>query len=613
MKRVYLALGVFLVSLILLGLLFVNISQTAGVAGVLPRLRGGEADYQYVRKKVLFMMGDPAPALYEFIGKPSTGRTARYNALRLLEELAGHQALHDGGGYIAPLLQDTSSTMRNQALRTLEAMESMSGIQPVIDLYWSATDTAVMQQCYRTLKACTTPLNRTLNQAMREHDSTRIDSCIAVIESYPVDKGRMLSNLARYFHAQGDYQRSAEMYRRMGVPSCWWAVGEFSFDDATLSGIDVPRSPETRPFTPHDTFVVADGFMSRWFPLQRNNDWGNLNLRPLFSRQDRTVAYFFTYVHVPTDRDAHLFAHTDDAGKLWLNDSLVTRTFGFKQFVTNEDVFPVTLHAGVNTLMAKVANGRWGWSLFVRVADSTGEAMDDVSFSLSPSPAHFLIDTIVARAANDNPGWRAILDSVNVEDRHAIDRLVNVIVDRGEPAARRQAALGVLIETNSRRQVPAGESELIRLGLDLARSGKGSSLLNAVAHALADMRTTRALDLGLALRAIPDRGSRLQANRLLSVYARTRIHELGDLGDQENLPRNARAVSEIVSLEAPSPWVQHRLASFRLGTGDTAAAQRFVAPYRMPRRWVVRPTSCASADMESSSCASPPGGPIDSC
>jgi hypothetical protein len=612
MKRVYAAMGAFLVLLMALGLFFVKSSQTAGVAGVLPRLRGGEADYQYVRSKVLFMMGDPAPAMYDFVTNPATNRNAQFNALRLLQELAGHQSLVDGGVHVAPLVADTSPAMRGQVLKTLHAMKSLAGIDPVVRLYHTTIDTAERQLAYDALKAATDPLNTALDRAMRESDSVALDSCIALVDAHPVGKGRLLSKLARHFHRQADYQRSAEFYRRMGVPDCWWAVGEFEFESAAAVKTETVFSPETRPFNPHDTFVVSEGFVSRWFPLQRNNDWGNLDLRPLFSRQDHTAAYFFTYLHVPSARDAYLFVHTDDGGPFWLNDSVVVMAPGYKEYVTNEDVARVRLRAGVNRLMAKVVNAGWGWTMFVRVADSTGEAMEDVSFSLSPDPRQYAMDTIVARAAEGDPAWRTRLDSVSVENNDAVKRVLDVIVDRGASAQRKRAALDVLIEMNARRRVPAGERELVALGMEMAKSGKGSPLLSAVAKALADMGTTRALDLGLAMRVISDPACRFEADRLISVHSRARIMGMGRLDDPAKLARNARAVDEITSLEPSSPWIRHRLAWFRFATGDSALGEQICRAYRMPRRWALRKTGCDAAQVASATCVSGESAAVDS-
>jgi hypothetical protein len=148
-----------------------------------------------------------------------------------------------------------------------------------------------------------------------------------------------------------------------------------------MAGFYNQYSPENRAFNPQDTFMLDDGSIARWIPIDtlKTETWGVwVDLLALLLKKTYATAYIVTYLHSPSDQDALLLFGTDDGVKLWVNDSLVFGNKIFRACQTDDDAVRIHLHKGANRIMAKILQDVGGWGFLFRVADMNGDPMPEV-------------------------------------------------------------------------------------------------------------------------------------------------------------------------------------------------------------------------------------------
>lgn len=91
-------------------------------------------------------------------------------------------------------------------------------------------------------------------------------------------------------------------------------------------------------------------------------------------RPTPAVVYAACEVHSPRVQDAVLLVGSADAGKIWLNGTLLQSTTARRGVSTYDDAIPVTLREGANFLMVKVPRWRMGWGLVARFEPSRAAA-----------------------------------------------------------------------------------------------------------------------------------------------------------------------------------------------------------------------------------------------
>ncbi|MBE3132638.1 MAG: hypothetical protein IMZ55_04135, partial [Acidobacteria bacterium] len=81
---------------------------------------------------------------------------------------------------------------------------------------------------------------------------------------------------------------------------------------------------------------------------------------------DNAVAYAFATVDSPRAREAVLAVGSDDGCRIWLNGQVVHNVLAARGVTPDEDLVPVSLKKGENTLLVKVENGSGGWGFCLR-------------------------------------------------------------------------------------------------------------------------------------------------------------------------------------------------------------------------------------------------------
>ncbi len=81
---------------------------------------------------------------------------------------------------------------------------------------------------------------------------------------------------------------------------------------------------------------------------------------------ENVFAYAFTTVNTEKAGPAYIGLGSDDGVRVWLNGKLVHNNFVRRGTVKDEDIIPVNLRKGTNTILVKVVQGDGGWGFVLR-------------------------------------------------------------------------------------------------------------------------------------------------------------------------------------------------------------------------------------------------------
>ena len=90
------------------------------------------------------------------------------------------------------------------------------------------------------------------------------------------------------------------------------------------------------------------------------------------------AAYALATVTSPDEREVQFRFGRDDQGKIWLNGKEVFANENSGWAILDNDIIPVTLKAGKNTILVKVCNGELSWGFFFRITDADGNPFEDL-------------------------------------------------------------------------------------------------------------------------------------------------------------------------------------------------------------------------------------------
>ena len=128
--------------------------------------------------------------------------------------------------------------------------------------------------------------------------------------------------------------------------------------------------PEEDP-DPTRSYPLPLGGSAGW-QRASGDSTGYVRLNPHFEPSDWVAAYAQAFLFSPNALEATLLLGADDAHKLWVNGALVSTRQGRNISVADDLEIPVSLQAGWNRVLLKVADLDGGWAFHLRAADPTG-------------------------------------------------------------------------------------------------------------------------------------------------------------------------------------------------------------------------------------------------
>jgi len=207
--------------------------------------------------------------------------------------------------------------------------------------------------------------------------------------------------------------------RERGFIVDWWVVGPFPNPDG---------SAFERAFPPEQTVDTGgplefEGRSLAWRAARVTDPLGRLDLLSLFEPNLNVAAYTYTEFSAGVSTNVLLKLGSDDGVVVWLNGEGVHGVNTGRSLQVDQDVVPVTLRAGRNTLLCKVLQGGAGWELCARMTDAQHRsltlaelaALEPPPIFAPPAPDSFAAARpvwLAGRAAEMNlqAGFRAAVD-----------------------------------------------------------------------------------------------------------------------------------------------------------------------------------------------------------
>jgi len=325
-------------------------------------------------------------------GKPDSARTWLRKLDKWLERVWSTALACEG--LELPKGVHPMDQVRLQILRR-EAWQTIDGSPPPDDPWWRLQHGRVYarlgepekaeQEFHAALAARPDDLEVSLALARILGQINLDDRALAqftrIIDRHPDDPRARIAR-ARFFAERGQQlQADADFTRAAGlapdtlnrfIEAGWWAVGPYP-EEITLVG-----APELDPNPARPVASLGDGVELRWRPAATGVG-GRVNLKEIF-QADHISVYALTYVESPEVRTALLSVSGHGRVRIWLNGQLVHQTTTTR-VRWGLDRIPVTLRAGRNTLLAKVAHADGPHDLYVRLGDNPidrGEALAEL-------------------------------------------------------------------------------------------------------------------------------------------------------------------------------------------------------------------------------------------
>ncbi len=208
-------------------------------------------------------------------------------------------------------------------------------------------------------------------------------------EGEAVDIARRIlrENALEVFHLQGKSRgvENLAVLQKPGPLRDWWNIHKTSEGFVRYwhiigpfpsgGGLDRPLPPETEiDFT--KSYVGVSGEV-KWTKVMTPSG-GYLNFRSEFSKQKQLagsdfigMAYAYSEVHSPDDRQVTITLGSNDGAKMWINGEVVYNKSLGRSAIADQDFLQVRLKKGVNQILIKVENLGANWGLYLRIVDPT--------------------------------------------------------------------------------------------------------------------------------------------------------------------------------------------------------------------------------------------------
>jgi len=156
------------------------------------------------------------------------------------------------------------------------------------------------------------------------------------------------------------------------------------------------------------TILPGEGEVNGGKTWKKHDSYENyIDLRDYFSGQsvDNVITYAFVYIVSSREQSGNLWVGSDDGIRIWLNGELVLDHPSSGSYSIAEDKVPITLKAGVNTLLVKVKNSYGYYGFSVNVCDDDGDTLPGIEYTVDKSVLS------VARAEHPSPGYFSLFQN----------------------------------------------------------------------------------------------------------------------------------------------------------------------------------------------------------
>ncbi len=148
----------------------------------------------------------------------------------------------------------------------------------------------------------------------------------------------------------------------------WMVIGPFPFDE----GLDGNHPPE-RELKMEEVYTGMNSTIG-WQKTETGPE-GYLNFISLFNQDDAAavdmigMAYAYTEIASPDDREVTLTLGSNDGAKIWLNGEIIYNVHVGRSAIADQVFLKIHLKKGTNKILAKVENLGANWGLYMRICD----------------------------------------------------------------------------------------------------------------------------------------------------------------------------------------------------------------------------------------------------
>lgn len=181
---------------------------------------------------------------------------------------------------------------------------------------------------------------------------------------------------------------AVDLPKHFGFLMQWQVIG--AFDNTGRAGFATVYPPEKEINL--SASYPGKAQEAKWQPFTSADEYGKLDFNKPLGMQKEAVAYAYTVIDSPEERDAELRLGCKDAWKIWLNGQYV---FGREEYHRGQQMdqykLKVHLRKGANPLLVKCCQNEqketWTveWEFQLRLCDSAGTALAAAN-TASPKP-----------------------------------------------------------------------------------------------------------------------------------------------------------------------------------------------------------------------------------
>lgn len=157
----------------------------------------------------------------------------------------------------------------------------------------------------------------------------------------------------------------------------WKVIGSFDFG----SGLDNIYPPENE--LKFNKTYTGKGGEVKW-ENETTTSSGYLNLISVFSKRNANInprsegiAYAYTEIISPDNREVKLTLGSNDGAKMWLNNKIVYNKHAARNAVPDQEILTVNFKKGTNKILVKIENLGASWGLYLRAIDPENELKTD--------------------------------------------------------------------------------------------------------------------------------------------------------------------------------------------------------------------------------------------
>ncbi|MYI94138.1 hypothetical protein F4083_07405 [Candidatus Poribacteria bacterium] len=194
----------------------------------------------------------------------------------------------------------------------------------------------------------------------------------------PIFNVNVNRGLAEYYSINNMPDKAMEQMRQTGMihENAWLVLGPF--DNTVGIGYNTEYIPED--ITQIDLTAKYHG-VDEQISWKKFTDDAFDGFIDFGEDIDWRVAYAWTTITSPDEREILFRFCSDDQSKIWLNGTEVFADLSAQTAILDKHTIPVTLKAGENTILVKVCNEEMSWGFYLRVTDTDGKPYEDLKIN----------------------------------------------------------------------------------------------------------------------------------------------------------------------------------------------------------------------------------------